>query len=193
MLTPLDIQNKEFGKTFRGYRESEVDSFLDEIIIDYEKVYKENLELKDKIVLLNERLKQYDDLEETLKETLVVAQNTADEVTSSARQKSKLIIREAEEEARKIADEAYEEVKDIEEQYRILKKEIFIFKTRFKSFMESQLLALNDYYDKIEDSDRETMKVKDLEKETINIEDSDIKNEEIKEVKLDSEEENLGA
>lgn len=52
MLTPLDIQNKEFNNSFRGYKESEVDSFLDEIIIDYERVYKENIELKDKITLL---------------------------------------------------------------------------------------------------------------------------------------------
>lgn len=183
MLTPLDIQNKEFGKTFRGYKESEVDGFLDEIIMDYEKVYKENLELKDKLVLLTERLKQYDDLEETLKETLVVAQNTADEVTSAARQKSKLIIREAEEEARNITNEAYEEVRDIEEQYEVLKKEIFIFKTRFKSFMESQLIALDDYYDKIEGSNRERVKIDDSDKD---------KNK-VKKMKVDSEEENLGA
>ncbi len=175
MLTPLDIQNKEFGKAFRGYKETEVDSFLDEIIIDYERIYKENLELKDKLVILSERLKQYNDLEETLKETLVVAQNTADEVTSTARQKSKLIIEEAENEARKIAKEAYEEVRDIEEQYGFLKKEIFIFKTRFKSFMESQLIALDDYYDEMEDID--------------------VDQENVGEIQLDIEEEekNLGA
>lgn len=177
MLTPLDIQNKEFRKAFRGYKESEVDSFLDEIIIDYERIYKENLELKDKLVVLSERMKHYDDLEETLKETLLVAQNTAEEVTSSARQKSKLIIEEAETEAKKITDEAYEEVKHIKEQYEFIKKEIFIFKTRFKSFMESQLLALEDYYDKIEKEENEE------------------EEEQIEELNLDmdNEEENLGA
>lgn len=191
MLTPLDIQNKEFRKTFRGYKESEVDSFLDEIIIDYERIYKENLELKDKLVALSEQMKHYDDLEATLKETLLVAQNTADEVTSSARQKSKLIIEEAETEAKKITDQAYEEVKDISEQYEFLKKEIFIFKTRFKSFMESQLIALDDYYDNIDDSNKKEEDKKEEDK----IEEDKKEEENVEEVQLDieDEEENLGA
>lgn len=57
MITPLDIQNKEFKKTIRGYKESEVDQFLDDIIKDHENLYKENLELKDKIVVLSEQIK----------------------------------------------------------------------------------------------------------------------------------------
>ena len=89
MITPLDIQNKQFKRAFRGYKEGEVDEFLDEIIIDYEKIYKENIELKDKILMLSEQIKYYKNLEETLKDTLVVAQNTADEVTLAARQKEK--------------------------------------------------------------------------------------------------------
>ena len=58
MITPLDIQNKEFKKVMRGYKESEVDEFLDKVIVDYEKLYKENIELKDKIALLNEQIDQ---------------------------------------------------------------------------------------------------------------------------------------
>ena len=49
MLTPLDISNKEFKKAFRGYKEDEVDEFLDKVIADYERLYKENGELKDRI------------------------------------------------------------------------------------------------------------------------------------------------
>ena len=58
MITPLDIQNKEFKKTIRGHKESEVDQFLDDIIKDHENLYKENLELKDKIVVLSEQIKK---------------------------------------------------------------------------------------------------------------------------------------
>ena len=47
MLTPLDIQNKKFKKTLRGYDIKAVEEFLEEIMYDYEKVYKENVELKD--------------------------------------------------------------------------------------------------------------------------------------------------
>jgi len=51
MLTPLDIENKKFSrKRISGYSVEEVDEFLDEVTVDYEKLYKENSELKDKIV-----------------------------------------------------------------------------------------------------------------------------------------------
>ncbi|MBW4828613.1 MAG: DivIVA domain-containing protein [Clostridiaceae bacterium] len=152
MLTPLDIQNKEFNNSFRGYKESEVDSFLDEIIIDYEKLYKENIELKDKITLLNDHLKQYNNLEETLKNTLVVAQGTAEEVTTTAKQKADLIIMEAEEKSRRIITDAHDEVLKIQKEYESLRKEIYVFKTRFKSLIEAQLSTLEDYYSEIEDA-----------------------------------------
>ncbi len=100
-LHPLIFKTKNLKKSFRGYKESEVDQFLDDIIMDYESLYKENLELKDKILVLSEQIKQYNNLEETLKDTLIVAQSTADEVTSSARYKAQLIIEDAEVTAKK--------------------------------------------------------------------------------------------
>ncbi len=186
MLTPLDIQNKEFKTAFRGYKEAEVDRFLDEVIMDYEKVYRENLELKDKLVVLADQIKQYEELEETLKETLVVAQSTADELASSSRQKSKLIIEEAEAESRKIINRAYEEVRDIEEQYKFLKKEIFVFKTKFKSFIESQLITIEDFYDSIEEKEEEKSKT-DLRSH------NEEENKVIDSQSHTEEEENLGA
>ena len=38
MLTPVDIHNKEFSRSFRGYNQDEIDDFLDEIVNDYEKL-----------------------------------------------------------------------------------------------------------------------------------------------------------
>lgn len=153
MITPLDIQNKEFKRSFRGYKEAEVDQFLDEIIVDYEELYKENIELKDKIVMLSEQIKRYSNLEETLKNTLVVAQSTADEVTALARNKAKLIIEDAEIAARRLIEDANTEVINIRKEYEYLRKEIFIFKTRYKSFIEAQLITLDEFYDQIETHD----------------------------------------
>ena len=150
MLTPLDIQNKEFAKSFRGYKETEVDMFLDEIITDYENLYKGNMELKDKISSMTEQIKQYNNLEETLKNTLVVAQGTAEEVTNTAKQKSELIILEAEGKAKRIVEDAHDEVIKIQGEYENLRKEIYIFKTKFKSLIEGQLISLESYYEEIE-------------------------------------------
>ncbi|SHI03936.1 DivIVA domain-containing protein [Sporanaerobacter acetigenes] len=174
MLTPLDIQNKDFNKSFRGYNATEVDSFLDEIIVDYEKLYKENIELKEKITILNDQLKQYNNLEDTLKNTLVVAQGTAEEVTNTAKQKADLIIMEAEEKSRRIIENAHDEVIKIQEEYESLRKEIYIFKTRFKSLIEAQLSTLDDYYNEIESaSSKESVDEFEGEKEIENIDRTD--------------------
>ncbi|SES65681.1 cell division initiation protein [Natronincola peptidivorans] len=144
MLTPLDIQNKEFKKGFRGYKEDEVDEFLDEIMIHYEKLYKENAELKDKIEKAYQQVEQYKGLEETLKNTLVVAQNTAEEVKGAASKKSQLIIEEAEIQAREIIKKANRDVDDVRNQYEEVKKQMEIFKTRYKTLLQSQLETLID-------------------------------------------------
>ncbi|NLJ78425.1 MAG: DivIVA domain-containing protein [Tissierellia bacterium] len=171
MITPLDIQNKEFKKAFRGYNESEVDRFLDDIVENYEGLYRENMELKDKIMVLDEQIKQYNALENTLKDTLLIAQSTADEVTAAARNKRKLIIEEAEIEAKKLIHTADNEVRKIKAEYEELKKEIFIFKTRYKSFIEAQLITLDEFYSNIgiEDIDMEEDGMESIE------ESSDIK------------------
>ena len=58
MITPLDIQNKEFRKKFRGYDKKSIDEYLDKIVEDYERVYKENIELKDKVAILTDQIRQ---------------------------------------------------------------------------------------------------------------------------------------
>ncbi|MCG8541061.1 MAG: DivIVA domain-containing protein [Clostridia bacterium] len=144
MITPLDIQNKEFTKGLRGYKEIEVDEFLDRIIESYERVYNENIESKEKIRLLQEQLDKYNSLEKTLRDTLILAQSTAEEVAINANQKAELIIREAEEKGKKIIEEANNEVINVRKEYENSKKDFQIFKTRFKTLLESQLDLVND-------------------------------------------------
>ncbi len=158
MITPLDIQNKEFRRSLRGYNEAEVDEFLDDLMRDYEKIYKENLELKDKILVLNEQIDRYNNLENTLKETLIVAQSTADEVIAAAKEKAKSIIDSANIEAKKLIDEANEEVHKIRKAYENLLREMLLFKTRYRSFIEAQLTALDEFYSEIEGTAYKTNK-----------------------------------
>lgn len=152
MITPLEIQKKEFKKSLAGYNPKAVDRFLDEILEDYEIMYKENIELKDKVNMLADQIRQYNTLEETLKNTLIVAQTTADEVTGSARHKAENIIEDAELKGQKLIDGARDDVKNIKTEYDNLKKEIFIFKTRYQSFIEAQLLSLHEFYGQIENN-----------------------------------------
>lgn len=149
MITPLDIQNKEFSRGIRGYKMLEVESFLDEIIVDFEKLYKENIELKDKMSNLNEKLRYYDNIEDTLQNTLVVAQKTAEEVNVNAKNKAETIIKEAENNARKIIDKANDEVINIQNEYENLKKEKLIFKMRFETLLKSQVETFQSSFEEL--------------------------------------------
>lgn len=146
MITPLDIQNKVFSRVVRGYSPKAVNAFLNEIIEDYEQMYKENIEYKDRINLLSDQIRKYNTMEETLKNTLLIAQKTAEEVAINARGKADLIIGSAEDEGRKIVEKSKSDVQNIKEEYEQLKKEMQIFKTRYESFLQSQLITLGDYY-----------------------------------------------
>lgn len=143
MITPMDIRNKEFKKTFRGYKENEVDEFLDKLTGDYERIYRENGELKDKISIDNERIESYNNMEKSLQSTLLIAQTTAEDIVSNSRKKAEMIIKDAEEQARRIIEDANTSVIKVNKDYEELKKEVQVFKTRFKTLLESELEALN--------------------------------------------------
>ena len=86
MLTPMDIHNHQFKKSMvRGYNENEVDDFLDRIVVDYEKILRENERLRNIIDTNDKELEHYRKLEKTMNDTLLVAQKTADDVISSAK------------------------------------------------------------------------------------------------------------
>lgn len=138
-LTPMDIHNKEFSRSFRGYKEDEVDQFLDDIVDDFEKLYKENIDLKDRIRSLADQINQFRTMEKTLRETLVTAQKTADDVIDVAQKKSELIIREAEEMARQIREDADKAVIEANREQFEIKKQIKILKSKIKSLLETHI------------------------------------------------------
>ena len=85
MLTPMDIHNHQFKKSIRGYNENEVDDFLDKIVVDFEKLLRENERLQNDLALSDAELDKYRRLEKTMNDTLLMAQRTADDVISAAR------------------------------------------------------------------------------------------------------------
>ena len=151
MITPLEIQNKKFSKKMRGYDENEVDEFLDRLTEDYEALYRENAILKDKVQILEDKMKHYTDMEASLQNALVIAQAAAEESTKNAQEKCSLMIKQAEEEARRIIERANEKIMDIENQYQEAKKQMYIFRTRFKTLLEAQLEAVVTLCDQLEE------------------------------------------
>jgi cell division initiation protein len=143
-ITPLDIQDKEFERGFRGYDIEEVDDFLDQIAKDLEILIRENAELKEQVSQLIDKNKNYQQLEETMHTAIVVAQKAADEVKETARRDAETIRIDAEREARQIIDDARQRSGKVIAEHEVLVKEARLFKTRFRSFIENQIAQLDN-------------------------------------------------
>lgn len=145
MLTPLDIENKKFSKQMmNGYSVDEVDEFLDELTADYEKIYKENKELKANTEELHNDVGQYKNIESTLQNTLVIAQKTADEIQSVAKQQADQIIKDAEYQAKTRLDELNTQVIMKEKEINDLKKQFSVYKAKMESLLISQLELIKE-------------------------------------------------
>lgn len=148
MLTPIEIENKDFKKGLRGYKEEEVDEFLDIVKEDFEKLYRENLDLKEKIRLYELEINKYSNIEETLKATLITAQSAAEDTTHAANTKAKIIVEEADLKARQIIETANNRVIEIRKEYDELVKEFKIFRNKFKSLIEDEMRSIDEiFYD----------------------------------------------
>ena len=153
-LTPLDIHNKEFTRGFRGYDEDEVNEFLDQVIKDYEMSIREAKEYKEKVKQLEEKIGHFTNIEDTLNKSILVAQETAEEVKGNARKEAKLIIKEAEKNADRIINEALDKSRQIYLEIEELKKQGKVFRTRLKMLVEAQLDMIgSDEWEKLFDSE----------------------------------------
>ncbi|MGY0692313.1 DivIVA domain-containing protein [Virgibacillus sp. FSP13] len=153
-LSPLDIHNKEFTRSWRGYDEDEVNEFLDQVIKDYEMTIREKKDLQEKVEQLTEKLGHFTNIETTLNKSILVAQETAEEVKGNATKESKLIIKEAEKNADRIINEALDKSRRISMDVEELKKQAKVFRTRLKMLIEAQLDMIGtDDWDELLDTE----------------------------------------
>ncbi len=145
MITPLDIENKTFKKqAVNGYSTQEVHEFMAELLRDYERIYRENIEYKDKIAVLNQGIQYYKSIEDTLQNALVVAQGTAETVKQNARVEADNILRDAELSARKSVDEIGQKVLEKQLKLEETQKQFDVYKAKMEALLISQLELLKD-------------------------------------------------
>ena len=145
--TPNDLQNITFKKSFMGYSEDVVNDVLDKIIEDYSAYIRENIELKDKLALLNEGLQHYKTIEESLQNTLLVAQQTGEDIKRNAYEKAENVIKEAEVRSQKIINDANQEVIKIKFEYEDMRKRLHIFKSKSETLLLSQLEVIKQMFE----------------------------------------------
>ena len=145
MLTPLDIENKKFSKQIvNGYNVEEVDDFLDEIGVDYAKKQKELNEVSKKVEELNASLEHYKNIEETLQNTLLMAQSTAEEVKKVARQQADQIVNDAKSSSQKEVDYIQNQILVKKKELEDVQKQFDIYKAKMESLLISQLELIKE-------------------------------------------------
>ena len=143
LLTSMDITNKEFKKVIRGYDSEEVDEFLEKIAEDYEELYKENSALKEQVFVLKDKIEHFSKMEDTIQNTLLLAQNAADQAKQSSQKEAELIIKNANDSAQRILDKANNNIVQVNEEYERIKQEFIKFRAKFRNFMNTQMDTFN--------------------------------------------------
>ncbi len=145
MLTPNDIENKVFKRAkMKGYDIDDVEDFLEQLLSDYEILYKENAEIKDKFNAMQESIAYYKSVEEGINKTIENAQSTADNMKEVARREAETIKQEAETDARRHIEDLNNEIRRKEELLEDKKKQMQIYRIRVSSMLEAQLKILNE-------------------------------------------------
>jgi len=143
MLTPHDIEVRTFTKGLRGYRTEEVNDFMQLLLSDYEKLYKENASLKSKMALLVEKIDEYKQMESSLRNALVSAQKMSENMIKEAQHKSDLIIADtnlkAERLINKINVQVYKEKQNLED----ARRQTQVFKAKMAAMYQAQIALLD--------------------------------------------------
>ena len=142
-LTPLDIRNKKFRRSLRGYDEAEVDDFLEQVVREMDRLLKDNASLREQVETLGAKLEQYQKLEDTLHNTLVVAQQAADELKANAHRQAELTMAEARQRAERIITEAEGQVDAARQALETLVRRARVFQQQLRGMLTAQLELLD--------------------------------------------------
>ena len=149
-ITSLEIKDKTFSTRFRGFDPEEVDEFLDIVVRDYEDLVRSNHDKDLHIKSLEDRLSYFDEMKDSLSQSVLIAQDTAERVKQAAAERSNNIIHQAEQDAHRLLEEAKykaneilrhatDNAKKVAVETEELKNKSRVFHQRLKSTIESQL------------------------------------------------------
>jgi cell division initiation protein len=143
-IRPVDIRRKEFKSGFRGYDANQVDDFLDEVADEFERTFAENQRMSEEITTLQERLQQFEELESSIREALVHAQQTARDLRRNAGKEAELIVREAKEQSHRILADSSSRIERVQESYEVLRKAKQDFSNDFRHLLKSYLAVMDN-------------------------------------------------
>ena len=143
-LTALDIHHKEFRHSLRGYSEEEVDGFLDQVADEFDRLFKENIDISEKLEQANERVRGYQSMEATLNNTLVSAQRSAEEIVAKAGVEADAMLRDAEQKSKEIVHNALQKKQTVANELVRIKHAEEEFRARYQTMLEGHLSNITE-------------------------------------------------
>lgn len=178
MITPVDLENKEFGKSFRGYDVDEVEAFLTELTKDYAKIYRENAGLKDKNAILTDAIENYKDMEETMRSAIISAQKTSEEIIKNAHDQADNIVKEAKVRAEAEYAKMDARIDALNRECAEIEGKSSLVRAKLKTVLNTYISMLDEFPESEDEAEEEEITAPapkvDITSETIRIEKIDI-------------------
>jgi len=143
-LTPLDIHHKEFRHSLRGYAEDEVDQFLDEVADEFERLFKENIDLSEKLEVVNTKVRDFELKESAVNNAIIAAQSAGEDMRRKAQVEADSVLRDAEIKAKEIIHNALAKKQQVASELVRIKKAEEEFRAKFSALLEQQQRAVNE-------------------------------------------------
>ena len=154
MITPVDLENKEFKRGFHGYNAEEVDDFLAELLKDYSKLYRENASMQDKNAILNDAVENYKSMEETMRSAIVSAQRTSEEIIRNANEQADNIVNEAKIHAKELINDAEKQVVEKRRQCAEIEAQSSMLRVKLKAVLHSHLELIEEMPETVSETQR---------------------------------------
>jgi cell division initiation protein len=144
-ITPLEVRQRSFESSFRGFERSEVESFLQMVSAEFEELVKESNRLREELRRCQLQLEGYRDRERTLQDTMITAQRMTEELKVGARKEADIILAEAEHEAEKIVQSAHQKLVQVVEDINELKRQRVQFESQLRGVIDGHLKLLETF------------------------------------------------
>ena len=139
MIRPIDIQEKVFTKAVRGYKEEEVNEFLDEITVDLDSLLNELRETREENSRLVDELERLKSTEGSVVETLQAAKSLMTDISASAEKRAEILLKNAELDAELMLKNAREESEALAKESQNIRARYEEFRNRYKRMLENEL------------------------------------------------------
>lgn len=186
MITPQDIQEKEFSKSVRGYREDDVNEFLDMVTVDFEKLIYENAKLQEELARARQEIDELKGDQGSVAKVMEQAQNMMEELSASAEKRAEIILKNAESSAEMAVKDAMAEATRLKEENKNLKNSYVNFRNRYRKILEDELDRFNavtgNIFPDYDDNQLETLLQDENMDRTVTVNSEQAKSDMVKEI-----------